>query len=173
MKNVVNKFFIFVLAIGVICNANASFAAETQHPIDIQESSCRAAAQTTEQTVICILKAANYWSYEADKYYSLLHKKFQDEEKTAVFESQKYWNMHKNNDFKIIDSLYAKDYETPERLILLAEQKRNLLKNRAQTLLSYYIQTFPETENEDNKIPVNTVYKPDNFFIRVLHHIGF
>ena len=77
------------------------------------------------------------------------------------------------NDFKIIDSLYAKDYETPERLILLAEQKRNLLKNRAQTLLSYYVQTFPENENEDNKIPVNTVYKPDNFIIRALRYIGF
>lgn len=157
----------------MICCANVVFAAETEHPIDTQEAACKAAAQNTEQAVICILKAANYWSYEADKYYSLLHKKFQDEEKTAVYESQKYWNMHKNNDFKIIDALYEKDYETPERLIRLAEQKRNLLKNRAQTLLSYYRETFPETENDDEKIPVNSVYKPDNFFIRVLHHIGF
>lgn len=167
------KFSILILVLVFLCCAKAVFAEELQHPIDTQEASCRAAAQTTEQTVICILRATNYWSYEANKYYSLLHKKFHDEEKTAVFESQKYWNMYKNNDFKIIDSLYAKDYETPERLILLAEQKRNLLKNRAQTLLSYYVQTFPENENEDNKIPVNTVYKPDNFIIRALRYIGF
>ena len=76
-------------------------------------------------------------------------------------------------DFKVVNSLYSVDEETPQRLILQAEQKRDVIKNRAISLHSYYVQSFPETENPDEKIPVSSVYKPDNFVIRALRYIGF
>lgn len=145
----------------------------TEHPIDLQEKACRAAAQNTEQTISCLANSIKYWSYETSKYYSLLHKKLRDENKTAIYDSQKYWNMYKNNDFKVIDAVYDKEYETPERIICQIEQKKDVIKNRAQSLHAYYVQSFPETENPDAKIPVNSVYKPDNFVIRALRHIGF
>ena len=143
------------------------------HPIDVQENNCRAAAQDTAQTVDCVAKSIQYWAYETSKYYSLLHKKLKGDDKTAIYESQKYWNLYKNNDFKVVNSLYSAEEETPERLILQAEQKRDVIKNRAVLLHSYYVQSFPETENPDAKIPVNSVYKPDNFVIRTLRYIGF
>ena len=143
------------------------------HPIDVQEANCRAVAQDTAQTVDCVAKSIQYWAYETSKYYSLLHKKLKGDDKTAIYESQKYWNLYKNNDFKVVNSLYSAEEETPERLILQAEQKRDVIKNRAVLLHSYYVQSFPETDNPDEKIPVNSVYKPDNFVIRALRYIGF
>lgn len=143
------------------------------HPIDLQEANCRAVAQDTAQTVDCVAKSIQYWAYETSKYYSLLHKKLKGDDKTAIYESQKYWNLYKNNDFKVVNSLYSAEEETPERLILQAEQKRDVIKNRAVLLHSYYVQSFPETDNPDEKIPVNSVYKPDNFVIRALRYIGF
>ena len=145
----------------------------TNHPIDIQEGNCRATAQDTAQVVDCVAKSIQYWAYETSKYYSLLHKKLKGDDKTAIYESQKYWNLYKSNDFKVVNSLYSVDEETPQRLIFQAEQKRDVIRNRAISLHSYYVQSFPETENPDEKIPVNSVYKPDNFVIRALRYIGF
>lgn len=154
-------------------NSLQPISAITTHPIELQETACRTNAQNPEQTIDCLAKSITNWSYEIAKYYSLLHKKLKGDEKTAIYESQKYWNLYKNNDFKVINALYDEEQETVERLICQVEQKRDILKNRAQTLHSYYVQSFPETENPDAKIPVNTVYKPDNFIIRALRHIGF
>jgi len=154
-------------------NALKPIALVKNHPIDLQEANCRAVAQDTAQTVDCVAKSIQYWAYETSKYYSLLHKKLKGDDKTAIYESQKYWNLYKNNDFKVVNSLYSVDEETPERLILQAEQKRDVIRNRAVLLHSYYVQSFPETDNPDEKIPVNSVYKPDNFVIRALRYIGF
>jgi len=154
-------------------NALKPIALVKNHPIDLQEANCRAVAQDTPQTVDWVEKSIQYWAYETSKYYSLLHKKLKGDDKTAIYESQKYWNLYKNNDFKVVNSLYSVDEETPERLILQAEQKRDVIRNRAVLLHSYYVQSFPETDNPDEKIPVNSVYKPDNFVIRALRYIGF
>ena len=169
------KFFV-LLAVLTICTSVSAYAdtrdKDYEHPIDTQESSCKTSAASTEEWVKCTMKATNLWSAEVDKYYSLLYKKLKDDAKTAMYDDQKYWNLYKNNEFKVIDALYNKDFETKDRIILRVSQKRDIVKHRAQALHSYYIQTFPETENANEKIPVNTIYKPDNIIQRGLRYLG-
>lgn len=159
----------------VMCfTSNISFAEGTkyEHPIDIQESECKAKAQTTDEWTQCSLKAANAWSVEVDKYYSLLYKKLAKDSKTILFEDQKYWNMYKNNEFKLLNSLYNKDYETKDRAVYRAEQKRNIIKNRANDLRVYYIQTFPDDDKDKIEIK-NTNYRIAPVLQRAMHFFGF
>jgi uncharacterized protein YecT (DUF1311 family) len=141
------------------------------HPIDQQEIVCKENAKNLTEWSQCTYNSSRAWNKEVDKYYSLLHKKLTGEAKTNLFESQKYWNMYKNNEIKVLYALYNKDYETPERLMYRANQKRNIIKNRAESLKLYYIQTFPDDEKE--KIQNIKEYNPDNFIMRGLRFIGF
>ncbi len=141
------------------------------HPIDKDESVCKENAKTLEEWSKCTYNALKAWNREVDKYYSLLYKKLTGDAKTALFEDQKYWTMYKNNEIKVINSLYNANYETKDRLIFRADQKKNLAKSRAEALRLYYIQTFSDDDKE--KIKVNSDYNPDNIIIRGLRYIGF
>lgn len=141
------------------------------HPIDKDESVCKENAKTLEEWSKCTYNASKAWNREVDKYYSLLYKKLTGDAKTALFEDQKYWTMYKNNEIKVINSLYNENYETKDRLIFRADQKKNLAKSRAEALRLYYIQTFSDDDKE--KIKVNSDYNPDNIIIRGLRYIGF
>lgn len=149
-----------------------SFAESTNiHPIDTQESACKAEAKDLNAWTLCSLKAARAWNKEVDKYYSLLYKKLEGEAKTALFEDQKYWNMYKNNEYKVIDALKDKDFDTKERVIFRANQKRELIKLRATALRMYYAQTFPDDEQE--KLDINNTYQPDNLLQQGLRLLQF
>lgn len=141
------------------------------HPIDTKESACKANAKTLPEWTYCSLTAANDWSYEVDKYYSLLYKKLTGDAKSALFDDQKYWNMYKNNEYKVIDALQNKDEETKERIIFRANQKRELVKQRAQALRMYYAQTFPDDEQE--KIEINDTYRPPTILERGMRLLRF
>ena len=132
---------------------------------------CKAEAKDLNAWTLCSLKAARAWNKEVDKYYSLLYKKLQGDAKTALFEDQKYWNMYKNNEYKVIDALKAKDFDTKERAIFRANQKREIIKLRAAALRMYYAQTFPDDEQE--KIDTNSDYHPDNLLLQGLRLLQF
>ena len=100
-----------------------------------------------------------------------MYKKLQGDAKTALFEDQKYWNMYKNNEYKVIDALKAKDFDTKERAIFRANQKREIIKLRAAALRMYYAQTFPDDEQE--KIDTNSDYQPDNLLQQGLRLLQF
>ena len=77
-----------------ICFCQSAFAEQAfVHPIDAQESACKTGAKTLDEWTRCTLKAANAWTGEVDKYYSLLYKKFPDNAKQTLYDDQKYWNM--------------------------------------------------------------------------------
>lgn len=157
---------ILCVILTLLCSYTVVFADESLvHPIDIQESACKVNAKTIDETVLCSLKAANSWSIEVDKYFSLLHKKFDGETKQAIYESQKYWNMHKNNDFSILNALIDEKNITKEKLIFCAEQKRDIVKQRANSLKLYYVQTFPDDEQEK----IINDYKSPNIFQHAVH----
>lgn len=141
------------------------------HPIDTQESACKAEAKDLDSWVTCSLKAARAWNREVDKYYSLLYKKLEGEAKTNLFEDQKYWNMYKNNEYKVIDALKDKNFDTKERVIFRANQKRELIKLRAAALRMYYAQTFPDDEQE--KLDINNTNQPDNLLQHGLRLLQF
>ena len=140
------------------------------HPIDTQESACKAEAKDINAWTLCSLKAARAWNKEVDKYYSLLYKKLEGEAKISLFEDQKYWNMYKNNEYKVIDALKSKDFDTKERAVFRANQKREIIKLRAAALRMYYAQTFPDDEQE--KIDNNN-YQPDNLLQQGLRLLQF
>lgn len=167
MKKVL--FTVLFLFLGTnVCCAEEPYI----NPIDRQESACKEKSLTLEDWVRCTRNSANSWGVEVDKYYSLLYKKMTGDAKTALFEDQKYWNMYKNNEIKVLNALYNEQYETKERLIFRADQKRNIVKNRAESLRLYYIQTFPDDDKE--KIKINTDNNNINdIFQRGLRYIGF
>lgn len=167
MKKLLFTFLIFCAGVN-FCSASEKVFI---HPIDRQESACKQDAKTLEDWTKCTYIASRAWNSEVDKYYSLLYKKLTGEDKTNLFEDQKYWTMYKNYEIKILNSLYNKDFETKERLIFRSNQKRDLVKNRAEALRMYYIQTFPDDDKE--KIEINSEYKPDNVLMRGLRYIGF
>ncbi len=165
------KRFLYILVLSIFA-AMPSFAESTNiHPIDTQESACKAEAKDLNAWTLCSLKAARAWNKEVDKYYSLLYKKLEGEAKTALFEDQKYWNMYKNNEYKVIDALKDKDFDTKERVIFRANQKRELIKLRATALRMYYAQTFPDDEQE--KLDINNTYQPDNLLQQGLRLLQF
>lgn len=166
MKKFLYIFFIFCFSAGFVF-------AETPyiHPIDRQESTCKEKAKTLEEWTKCTYLASREWNKEVDKYYSLLYKKLPESDKNTLFEDQKYWNMYKNYEIRLLNSLYDKDNETKERLLFRTNQKRDIVKHRAESLRMYYIQTFPDDDKE--KIQVNSEYHPDNIIIRSLRYLGF
>lgn len=141
------------------------------HPIDTKESTCKNNAQTLSDWTYCSLTAAKDWSYEVDRYYSLLHKKLTGDAKTALFDNQKYWNMYKNNEYKVIDALQTKEEDTKEHVIFRANQKREIVKQRAQALRMYYAQTFPDDEQE--KIEINDTYRTPTIIERGMRLLRF
>lgn len=159
----------------LLVSANFSFASEEVYinPIDRQESVCKEKAQTLEDWVRCTRIASKAWNAEVDKYYSLLYKKMTGDAKTALFDDQKYWTMYKNNEIKVLNALYNEQYETKERLIFRANQKRDLVKNRAELLRLYYIQTFPDDDQEKIKINTDNNNNLNDILQRGLRYIGF
>lgn len=146
------KFLYFILVLGLTTGVTGAKEA-FEHPVDIQESACKTGTQNLDEWTKCTLKAARAWNSEVDKYYSLLYKKLSGDAKTALYDNQKYWNLYKNNEYKVIDSLQDKNNDTKERAVFRAVQKRDLIKTRAKSLRLYYIQTFPDDEHE--KIEIN------------------
>ena len=157
----------------VLCFSVCSVFAQEQylHPIDRQENTCKANAKTLEDLTKCTYLASREWNKEVDKYYSLLYKKLPEANKTTLFDDQKYWNMYKNNEIRLLNALYNKDFETKERLLFRTEQKRDIVKYRAESLRMYYIMTFSDDDKE--KLQVNSEYHPDNIIIRGLRYLGF
>lgn len=164
-------YLIVILGMSIGC----AFAENNfEHPIDAQESACKTTAQNLDEWTRCTMKAANSWNREVDKYYSLLYKKLKGDAKTALYDDQKYWNMYKNNEYKVIDALADKDNDTKERVLFRASQKRELIKTRAHALKMYYAQTFPDDEHE--KIEINNTksgFQFDPMLQRSLRWLGF
>ena len=168
-------FLCTVLLLNFCYCESASSAQQTfVNPIDAKESACKAEAKTLDEWTRCTLKAANAWTGEVDKYYSLLYKKFPDNAKQTLYDDQKYWNMYKNKEYGVLDALQDKDNETKERVMFRAAQKRDLIKNRAQSLRMYYVQTFPDDEQEKIEINNNqSGFQLDPVLQRSLRWLGF
>ncbi len=166
------KFLFTILAVSVYFISICFVQAEEVyiHPIDRQESECKQKASTMEEWTRCTYIATKAWNNEVDKYYSLLYKKLSGDAKTNFYDDQKYWNLYKNCEIKLLNALYDKDQETKEKLMFRSNQKRNIVKSRAEALRMYYIHTFPDDDKE--KIKLNSEYSPDNILIRCLHYIG-
>lgn len=162
-----------LLALLFLCFATGIVFAEEQyiHPIDNQEDICKKNTQSLEDWTKCSYNASKLWNNEVDKYYSLLYKKLPKEEKNILYENQKYWTLCKNNEIKLINSLYKEETETKDRLIYRTTQKKQIVKNRAIALRNYYILTFPDDDQE--KIQKDIEYNPDNIFIRGLRYLSF
>lgn len=145
----------------VLC-AITGQALALEHPIDTAYQACKAKALTPRDVEVCSVKAVWAWNREIDKYYSLLYKKFDGADKTAMFDSQKYWVMYKNNEFKIIDGLTATGVENDDKTDYRFIRKQEIMKERANSLRTYYARTFDEPDTEkktaDEKIPDKTFH---------------
>lgn len=162
------RFLLTAFVLG--CFITPVFAIEqTLHPIDKEENTCRQNA-TTEDWTKCTYKATRAWNAEVDKYYSLLYRKLKGEQKTNILENQKYWTLYKNYEIKLINGLYNEQSETKEKMIFRSNQKRDIIKNRAEALRMYYILTFSDDDKE--QIEIHKEYNPDNILMRGLRSIG-
>ncbi len=82
--------------------------------------------------------------------------------------------MYKNKEYGVIDTLEDKDNETKERVMFRADRKRDLIKSRAQSLRMYYVQTFPDDEQEKIEINNNqSGFQLDPVLQRGLRWLGF
>lgn len=164
MKRFIGILFLFCMSV------NTVFSAEfVKHPIELEREACLAVAVTGKDIDRCSMKAVWEWNKEIDKYYSLLYKKFEGDQRTEIFESQKYWVMYKNNEFKIINGLTSKGVENVDKTDYRGSRKQEIMKERASTLRKYYTLTFEDPEKEmmsiDEKnsvsVPSRSVTMPD------------
>lgn len=129
MKKIVWTLLLFII------NLNFCIADEFSD-IDKKEADCINKTSSTYQMTLCTQKAMNEWENQINNYYHLiLNNKLV--EKEFVEQSQKKWLEYKISNYKMINQL--EKMQGTMYLNIASGFKREILKNRAIELRSYYL----------------------------------
>ena len=141
MKNLIrySLFFVSLLLPAIVC------AQETRkHPIDRALEICTEKNPTTGGMVTCNDVAYKQWDQELNKTYRTLMSKLKPAGKPLLRSAQLSWIRYRDNEFKLIDSIYDNIQGTmyiPMRI----EEKMQIVKERALALASR-VDMLGETE---------------------------
>lgn len=112
---------------------------KTENKIDIEESKCFNKNDISNSEMCeCIIKAAESWDKELNKYYNLLKAKLPKEAFAALKESQLQWLKYRDKEYTFISKYY---YETKEGSMwypITETRKKEIVKTRAIELQVYY-----------------------------------
>ncbi len=130
MRSVILILFIFL--------SEASWADE-KSPIDKEEQQCMEKNLTTAGMINCSYQARVKWDAQINKYYALLMKKLNSDQRLHLKEAQRAWIKFRDLEFKNIESIYF----SPSRigsinLNFVAGHKEMIVKERAETLKAHY-----------------------------------
>ena len=109
---------------------------ENLHPIDKAERDCIAKNMTTAGMSNCSYIAMDAWFKEIDKYVNLLKDVTSKDEYNNILEAQTQWKKYQEAEFKAVSILINKQGTIYQNI--LAGKERNLVKQRAHDVKSFY-----------------------------------
>ena len=109
---------------------------ENLHPIDKAERDCIAINMTTAGMSNCSYIAMDAWFKEIDKYVNLLKDVTSKDEYNNILEAQTQWKKYQEAEFKAVSILINKQGTIYQNI--LAGKERNLVKQRAHDVKSFY-----------------------------------
>ena len=133
MKNRVRYSLLLLL---VLLPAIASAQEPQKHPIDAALDVCTEKEPHTAGMVRCTDVAYKKWDQELNKNYRSLMSKLKPADKQLLKSAQLSWIAYRDNEFKLIDSIYDKIQGTmyiPMRTV----EKMQIVKQRALALASH------------------------------------
>ena len=114
------------------------------HPIDKAYDTCTEKNPTTGGLVECAETAYKKWDLELNKNYQALMRRLKPAGKQLLKASQLSWITHRDNEFKLIDSLYD-DLQGTMYIPMRYDEKMQVVKRRAMAL-SDHLDTLNESE---------------------------
>jgi len=111
--------------------------AQDKHPIDVAEERCIAKDSNTAGMSNCAYEARQMWDAELNKYYQLLMKEMNQDQKNRLREAQLAWIKFRDAEFNNIHSFYATRMGTMY-LNLESADKLAIVKQRAVDLRNFY-----------------------------------
>lgn len=133
MKNRVRYSLLLLL---VLLPSTASAQETRKHPIDAALDVCTEKEPHTAGMVRCTDVAYKKWDQELNKNYQTLTRKLKPADKQLLKSAQLSWIAYRDNEFKLIDSIYDKIQGTmyiPMRI----DEKMQIVKQRALALASH------------------------------------
>ena len=138
MKNLI-RLSLFLLLPAIVC------AQETrQHPIDKALEICTEKNPHTGGMVSCTETAYKKWDQELNKNYQTLMSKLKPAGKQLLRAAQLSWIRYRDNEFKLIDSIYD-DIPGTMYIPMRVDEKMQIVKQRALALSSH-VDMLGETE---------------------------
>lgn len=128
---------IVLLLLVVISHATFGQTEREENPIDIELSKCLTSNQTTYDMIMCQQNAAEKWDKELNKYYTMLLKIVNAEEKKLLKSSQIKWIIYRDLELNFAGTLYDNMQGTMWK-IFAAERDTDIIKTRVLELKSYY-----------------------------------
>ena len=111
--------------------------ADVSSDIDGKEEQCINKVKSTDAMLICTNAAQEAWENELDKYYGLLKKTLDEEDKVVLEKAQKAWLEYKENQFDLINSVILEKQGTMY-INAASGYRRRLVKQRAIELRTFY-----------------------------------
>ncbi|MDX6385307.1 MAG: hypothetical protein QOK48_2880 [Blastocatellia bacterium] len=127
---------LFLPLISALLLATASFAQETQHPIDKALEACIDKNGSTAGMVECTDKAYLAWDKELNKNYSELMRTMKPVAKESLRLAQLEWIKFRDLNFKLIDSVYDR-MEGTMYIPMRVDARMEIVKRRALELKGY------------------------------------
>jgi uncharacterized protein YecT (DUF1311 family) len=141
MKNPIRYSLLFLcLLVPTIVSAQET----RKHPIDEALDTCQDKDPSTGGMVRCTEIAYKKWDQELNKNYQTLMRKLKPAGKRLLKSAQLSWITYRDNEFKLIDSIYDNIQGTmyiPMRI----DEKMQVVKQRALALASH-VDMFDESE---------------------------
>ncbi len=141
MKNPIRYFFplLLLLSATVVCSQES-----TPHPIDKAYEACTEKNPTTGGLVECAETAFKKWDQELNKNYQTLLRKLKPAGKQILITSQRSWINYRDNEFKLIDSLYD-ELQGTMYIPMRYDEKMQFVKQRTLALAAH-LDTLSESE---------------------------
>ena len=107
-----------------------------KHPIDKALEDCMEKDWSTAGMANCTYKAEQMWDKELNRNYRALMQKLPQADREVLRSAQKKWLEFRDNEFKLIDSIYAKLQGTMY-IPMRASEAEEIVKKRALELANY------------------------------------
>ena len=133
MKNRVRYSLLLLL---VLLPAIASAQEPQKHPIDAALDVCTEKEPHTAGMVRCTDVSYKKWDQELNKNYRSLMSKLKPADKQLLKSAQLSWIAYRDNEFKLIDSIYDKIQGTMY-IPMRTDEKMQIVKQRALALASH------------------------------------
>ena len=144
MKNSIRCSLPLLLVFATVVCAQETTQETKPHPIDKAYDTCTEKNPTTGGLVECAEAAYKKWDLELNKNYQALMRRLKPAGKQLLKSSQLSWITHRNNEFKLIDSLYD-ELQGTMYIPMRYDEKMQVVKRRAMAL-SDHLDILNESE---------------------------